>query len=103
MKACTVCGVPGPAARCELHRRGSASARGYGRAHRQATATAMTAEPWCHTAGGCPYPDTGTPTNPLTGGHPYTLADCGGDMTVWSAQVRVPQCQRCNSGKASLV
>lgn len=97
---CLVCGTPTVGNRCPIHARptGSAHARGYGRAHQRRTADAIAAEPWCHTAGGCPFPDGGTSTNPLTGGHPLTLAECDEDWDRWTAQAIIPQCHRCNSG-----
>jgi hypothetical protein len=80
-------------------RRPGAQARGYDREHQQRTADAIAAEPWCHTQPCCPFPDAGTRANPLTGDHPLTLAQCGGDVEAWKAQKRVPLCRRCNSSK----
>jgi hypothetical protein len=104
-RPCLTCGTPTTGTRCPacVPHRPSANARGYGRAHQRATADAIEAEPWCHTLGGCPWPDSATPANPLTGGHPRMLADLGGDRAAWAAQPRIPQCSRCNSGHAPLV
>lgn len=96
---CPTCGHLGP---CHHRQRPSAHQRGYGADHQAATAQAIAAEPWCHTTGGCPWPDAGTPANPLTGGHPHPLATYGGDIERWNAQRRIPQCHRCNSGHAPL-
>lgn len=82
--------------------RPSAARRGYHHQHRAATAAAIRAEPWCHTTGGCPEPDAGTDANPLTGGHPLTLAQLDGDRSAFDAQQRVPQCHRCNSARRPL-
>lgn len=71
----------------------------YDHHHQQLTAAAITAEPWCHTLGGCPFPHSATPTNPLTGGHPRTLVEMGGDIDAWKAQPRVAQCRACNSSR----
>jgi hypothetical protein len=104
-RPCLGCGVPTTGSRCAdciPHRPGS-TARGYGRAHQRAAATAIEAEPWCHTLGGCPYPDAGTSANPLTGGHPRMRSDFGGDHAAWAAQSLIPQCARCNSGHAPLL
>lgn len=104
-RPCLSCGIPTTGTRCPgcTPSRPSAHARGYGRHHQAATAAAIEAEPWCHTLGGCPHPDAGTHRNPLTGGHPRTLEQCGGDRQAWNAQPRIPQCSRCNSGHAPLV
>lgn len=96
-RPCMDCGRPTHGTRCPEH--ASSTARGYGQAHRRATKAAIEAEPWCHTPGGCPHPDAGTPANPLTGGHPYPLSAYDGNRAAWAAQPRVPQCRRCNSGK----
>jgi hypothetical protein len=77
----------------------SSTGQGYDTQHRRLTAAAIAAEPWCHTPGGCPYPDANTPANPLVGGHPKTLAQFGGNRQAWAAQPRIPQCHRCNSGR----
>lgn len=103
---CLNCGTPtSPGPRCHQHAHptGSATARGYGATHRKATAAAVAAEPWCHTAGGCPWPDSATATNPLTGGHPLTIDDLHGDRQAWATQQVVPQCHRCNSGHYPLI
>ena len=73
MARCSSSGVTRAKARCPAcrqerdARRGPPSRRGYGRAHRAEGDEAIAREPWCHgtPAGPCPYPDTGTPTNPL--------------------------------------
>jgi hypothetical protein len=101
-KAPTPCATCGSLTTCAHRQRASAPARGYGRDHRARTADAIRHEPWCHTTGGCPWPDSGTDTNPLTGGHPRTLAELGGNRAAWDAQPRIPQCSRCNSGHAPL-
>lgn len=101
-RPCVICGSPCSGSRCTAHPatpRRSAHARGYGADHARQTARAIEAEPWCHTPAGCPYPDAGTASNPLTGGHPLPLADFGFDVIAWGQQPRVPQCRRCNSGK----
>ena len=82
-------------------RPGGAHAQGYDRQHQALTAAAIAREPWCHRSGGCPYDDAGTPANPLTGDHPLTLAQCGGDVQRWKAQPRIPMCRRCNTSKGS--
>lgn len=107
MRPCRRCGTPHRGSLCTNSScslsvpRASAHARGYDRQHQVATAQAIAAEPWCHRAGGCPYDDAGTPANPLTGDHPLTLAQCGGDKARWEAQERVPLCRRCNTSKGS--
>lgn len=100
-RPCLTCGTPTTGTRCPAcsPRRPSAHARGYDADHRAATAAAIAAEPWCHTPGGCPFPDAGTSANPLTGGHPHPLAHYDGDTAAWAAQPRIPQCHRCNSGR----
>ena len=77
-----------------------AYAQGYDRQHQRLTAEAIAREPWCHRNGGCPYADAGTKTNPLTGEHPRSLAQLGGDMQAWKNQPRIPLCRRCNTSKA---
>ena len=77
----------------------SSSARGYDAQHERLTAAAIAAEPWCHTLPVCPWPDAGTPSNPLQGDHPLSLAECGGDWDRWRGQRRVPLCRRCNLAK----
>lgn len=99
LRPCTVCGTPARGSRCPAHQRPSSAARGYGSDHRARSAEAIAGEPWCHTPGGCPYADAGTPANPLTGGHPLPLDHFAGDQLAWAAQPRMPQCRRCNSGK----
>jgi len=99
LRRCLDCGTLTPTTRCGGCKRPSAHARGYNTRHRQATQQAIDAEPWCHTPNGCPYPDAGSPSNPLTGGHPRPLSAYGGDREAWEAQPRIPQCHRCNSGK----
>lgn len=101
LRPCSVCGIPNRGARCPEHqqRRPGAQAQGYTRDHQQRSAEAIEAEPWCHTPGGCPFGDAGTPANPLTGGHPHPLSAFDGDREAWMAQPRIPQCRRCNSGK----
>lgn len=80
----------------------SSHQRGYGQTHRTATALAIHREPWCHTLNGCPHPDAGTPANPLTGGHPHTLAQLAYDTEAWTAQQLQAQCARCNSARLPL-
>jgi hypothetical protein len=96
MRPCATCGTPTSGPACPAHR------STYGRRHRASTAAAVLAEPWCHTSGGCPFTDAGTARNPLTGGHPLTLAEMGGDRAAWQAQPRVPQCHRCNVSRRPL-
>jgi hypothetical protein len=97
LRPCPVCGTPTARPRCPAH-----LGAGYDQDHRARTAAAIRAEPWCHTRGGCPYPDAGADANPLTGGHPRTLVELGGDTTAWAAQPRIPQCLRCNSSRRPL-
>jgi hypothetical protein len=61
-----------------------------------AVAQAVADEPWCHRVGGCPYPDAGTPANPLTGDHAVALR-AGGDPR----QAPIVLCRRCNSAKGA--
>lgn len=109
LRPCKVCGTPTPYGERHCGQpasrpyRGSSTAQGYGAQHRAQTEQAINAEPWCHTIGGCPYPDSGTETNRLTGGHPFTVAEMGGDRLAWSRQARIAQCMRCNSGHRPLV
>lgn len=83
--------------RCELHerlyRRGVQSH--YIGPYRQARQAVLEAEPWCHTEPECPYPDRGTPMNPLTADHVVPIADGGSydQLTVL--------CRRCNSSKGA--
>ena len=102
-RPCINCGTPttNPRARCPRCTRPTPTTRGYGHQHRQRTRAAIEAAPWCHTHGGCPHPDAGTPTNPLTGGHPYTKDQCD-THTEWANQPIVPQCARCNYGHKPL-
>jgi hypothetical protein len=98
-RLCRVCGAPTEGAHCPAH---TGPRQPYGAAHRAATAKAVRAEPWCHTSGGCPFPDSGRLTNPLTGGHPLPLTAFHGDRAAWNAQPRVPQCLKCNGSRRPL-
>lgn len=66
-------------------------------AYRSARRAVLEAEPWCHTQPECPYPDRGTPANPLTADHVTPIAAGGGpdQLTVL--------CRRCNSSKGARV
>jgi hypothetical protein len=91
---CPALALPGKS-RCAACRRardrqrGTASQRGYGHTHRQRKAEAIAAEPWCH-ATPCPYPDAGSPANPLSLEH-LDPTDRFGPVTVL--------CHRCNSAR----
>jgi 5-methylcytosine-specific restriction endonuclease McrA len=100
-KSCLDCGVSQRhGARCalcdRLHRarRSSSYARGYDATYRRERARVIAAEPWCH-ANPCPYPDAGTPANPLTGEHqvPLSRGGYGSPLTVL--------CRSCNSSRGN--
>lgn len=97
-RPCRICGEPTEGHLCPDHQ----GAAGYGPQHRARTAAAVRAEPWCHTSGGCPFPDSGSLANPLTGGHPLPLTAFAGDRDAWHAQARLAQCLKCNSSRRSL-
>lgn len=82
-------------------RRPGAHALGYDLAHQRATASAIAAEPWCHTWPTCPHGDAGTAANPLQGGHPKLRSECRSEEE-WRTQVVVPQCRSCNAGRRPL-
>jgi len=103
-RPCLDCGRLTIGTRCAEHtrileqRRGSPTQRGYGAAWHRLAQAAIRAEPWCHTAGGCPYPDAGIPgVNPLTGGHAIPMAAGGPALP----DVVVVQCRRCNSSQGA--
>lgn len=64
----------------------------YNRQHAKRARAAIAAEPWCHTPGGCPHPDAGTPANPLQGDH--------SDPRDPMSPIR-PLCRRCNVTRAN--
>jgi len=91
-RPCLDCGRPTLGTRCPEHERAYRlpyTTPGY-RARRAAV---IEAEPWCHTAPVCPYPDSGTPANPLTADHSVPLAQGGGSSQL------VPLCRRCNGSR----
>jgi hypothetical protein len=65
--------------------------QGYGDRHK----ATVQAEPWCHTEPRCPYPDSGTPANPLTADHsePVSLGGRASRLVV--------RCLRCNSSRGN--
>ena len=84
--------------RCPLHHRLHERQRAQpyqDQIYRQARRAALDAEPWCHTAPSCPYPDRGTPANPLTADHIVPLA-WGGRNVRSNMQT---MCRACNSAK----
>ena len=99
---CLDCGTPQRhGARCSLCTRAnerrsrlSPRLRGYDAGYRQERARVLAAEPWCHSTP-CPYPDAGTPANPLTADHVVPLArgGYGSPLTVL--------CRSCNSAKGA--
>ena len=63
----------------------------YNRQHSKRAKAAIAAEPWCH-SDPCPYPDAGTPANPLTGDH---------SEPDDPQSPLVPRCRACNSARAN--
>lgn len=88
------CGEPTTSTRCTARQRkheaerGSAAQRGYGHAHRKATAAAKANATHC-TRCGTPF----TPDNPATGGHRVAVRHGGTSHDGIEAQ-----CRRCNYG-----
>lgn len=89
LRPCLECGRLSPSSRCDQHKRGSTSERGYGAEHerakrqpeyRDATRCVTCEEPF-------------TPDNPKTAGH--AKAQRHGGTT---ADGIIPQCQDCNYG-----
>jgi len=66
----------------------------YGPGYRSRHRTAIEAEPWCHNPR-CPYPDAGTPSNPLQADHPLAIANGGSPL-----QALVPLCRSCHGAKS---
>lgn len=84
--------------RCTFHERLYARGRNAvyeSPVYRAARRAALEAEPWCHTQPVCPYPDRGTPANPLSADHVVPVSAGGRDdqLTVL--------CRRCNSSKGA--
>ncbi len=81
----------------DARRRQSPRLRGYDAEYRRERARVLAEEPWCHTRPRCPYPDSGTAANPLTGGHtvPLSLGGYGSPL--------VPLCRSCNSSQSNRI
>lgn len=100
-RVCLDCGtVQRHGARCALcdrayqHRRRANPTLRYGPGYRARHRAAILAEPWCHNPG-CPFPDAGTPSNPLQADHPWPIALGGSPL-----QELVPLCRSCNARKS---
>jgi 5-methylcytosine-specific restriction endonuclease McrA len=86
------CGIPTEGSRCPKHAR-AVHAPYNDPDYLRRRDEAIRAQPWCHNPEGCPYPDAGTPANPLTADHTIPLAAGGAHSRL------EPWCKRCNSGK----
>ena len=98
LRPCLDCGTLSSGSYCPPHqtavnrardaRRGSSHDRGYDASWARLSKAARAAEPWCHTEGGCPYPDSGVPPNDLVADHRIPGSLDGGVEVL---------CRRCNS------
>ena len=90
-RPCLSCGVPVfGASRCAActPRKAKTDARGLGALHQRLARECVKAQPWCTWCG-----TTGTPDNPLTGGHIIARADGG---RAEPSNYRT-ECRRCGS------
>jgi hypothetical protein len=93
MKPCLDCGRLTHQSRCSLHQASHDSVYATA-AYLTEREVVLRAEPWCHNPA-CPYPDAGTPANPLTADHTVPVVFGGAGSPL------VPVCRRCNSARGA--
>lgn len=71
----------------------------YPTAHRQARTQAIARAQRCENPNGCPHPDQGKTTNPLTLDHPHPRSRGGRETTPTDPVL----CRRCNTTKHATI